>query len=141
MNALTKQIKKIIMTTLHGKVKIGIGDFSKRMEQIPGLLDVYFKKTGMHFIPGTLNVQLEKEYSLSKNKIVRLEAGEYGGTVSVNIVPCKVNGKEAFILRTDKNEAGIGRHPKTIIEIACDVMLRDKFNLKDGDEVIIEIDE
>ena len=46
------------MVTLQGKVKIGIGDFSKRMEQIPGLLDAYFKKTGMHFVPGTLNVQL-----------------------------------------------------------------------------------
>lgn len=129
------------MVTLRGKVKIGIGDFSKRMEQIPGLLNAYYKKTSMHFIPGTLNIQLEEEYSLPKNKIIRLEAKEYGGTVSVNIVPCKINGKEAFILRTDKNEAGIGRHPKTIIEIASDVMLRDKFNLKDGDEVIVEIDQ
>jgi len=129
------------MVTLHGRVKIGIGDFSKRMEQIPGLLDAYYKKTGMHFIPGTLNAQLEKEYSLPKDKIIRLEAEEHNGTVSVNIVPCKINGKEAFILRTDKNEAGTGHHPKTIIEIASDVMLRDKFNLKDGDKVTIEIEE
>jgi riboflavin kinase, archaea type len=129
------------MVTLNGGVKIGIGDFSKRMEQIPGLLEAYFKKTGMHFIPGTLNVELEKEYSLPKDKIIRLEAEEYNGTVSVNIVPCKINGKEAFILRTDKNEAGTGHHPRTIIEIASDVMLRDKFNLKDGDEVTIEVEE
>ena len=78
---------------------------------------------------------------MQKDKITRLEAEEYGGTVSVNIVPCKINGKKAFILRTDKNEAGIGRHPKTIIEIASDVMLRDKFNLEDGDEVTIEVEE
>lgn len=129
------------MVILHGKVKIGIGDFSKRMEQIPGLLDAYFMKTGMRFVPGTLNIELEKEYSLPKDKIIRLEAEEYNGTVSVNIVPCKINGKDAFILRTDKNEAGIGRHPKTVIEIASDVMLRNKFNLKDGDEVEIEVEE
>jgi len=127
------------MVVLHGKVKTGIGDFSKRMKQIPGLLDAYFKKTGMHFVPGTLNVQLEEPYTLPKDKITRLEGSEYGGTVSVNIVPCKFNGKKAFILRTDKNEAEKGDHPKTIIEIACNVMLREKFALKDGDEVIITV--
>jgi riboflavin kinase, archaea type len=129
------------MVTLYGKVKTGVGDFSKRMEQISGLLEAYFKKTGMHFVPGTLNVELEKEYSLPRDKIIRLEAEEYHGTVSVNIVPCKFNGKDAFILRTDANEAGTGDHKKTIIEIASDVMLRDKFNLKDGDKVTIECEE
>ena len=127
------------MAILHGRVKTGIGDFSKRMKQIPDLLSAYFEKTGMHFIPGTLNIQLEEPYTLPKDKIIRLEGVEYGGTVSVNIVPCKINGKKAFILRTDKNEAGKGDHPKTIIEIACDVMLREKFGLEDGDKVIITV--
>src|SRR5215469_5025400 len=65
--------------------------------------------------------------------VMRLEAPEYGGTVSVNIVPCSINGRKAFILRTDANEEGRGHHPKTILEIAADVRLRDYFHLSDGD--------
>ena len=69
---------------------------------------------------------------------IRLEAGEYGGTVSVNIVPCSINGRPGFILRTDANERGSGHHPKTIIEVACDVKLREHFQLRDGDRVTVE---
>lgn len=127
------------MVTLEGTVTRGVGDFSKRMKEIPGLLDAYLKKTGMYFVPGTLNIKLNKPYSLPKDKIIRLEAHEYGGQVSVNIVPCKINGRGAFILRTDKNEAGVGHHPKTIVEIACDIHLCSEFNLVLGDKVTIEV--
>jgi len=58
-------------------------------------------------------------------------------TVSVSIVPCSILGKSAFILRTDANEQARGHHPRTIVEIAADVRLRDTLHLKDGD--IVEI--
>ena len=64
--------------------------------------------------------------------------GNYEGSVSVNIAPCSILGKTGFILRTDANEEGRGHHPKTIIEIATEVKLRDHFNLSDGDMVKIE---
>jgi riboflavin kinase len=67
-----------------------------------------------------------------------LEGHEYGGTVSVNLVPCLIQGRRGFILRTDANEEGRGHHPKTIVEVATDVKLRDYFSLKDGDLVEIE---
>jgi riboflavin kinase, archaea type len=44
----------------------------------------------------------------------------------------------AFILRTDANEDGRGHHPRTIIEVATEVKLRDHFHLEDGDIVEIE---
>ncbi len=94
----------------------------------------------MAFYPGTLNVRLTEPYSLPE-RVIRLEASEYGGTVSVNMVPCTIRGKKAFLLRTDANEEGRGHHPKTIVEIACDVRLRDFFELHDGDVVEIEIDQ
>jgi riboflavin kinase, archaea type len=119
---------------LRGRVVSGIGDFSYWIEK---LQVHYFQKTGMRLFPGTLNVELEEPYSLPKQRI-RLEGHEYGGAVSVNIVPCSLLGKRAFLLRTDANEQGRGRHPKTIIEIATDVRLRDHFHLKDGDLVEIE---
>ena len=44
----------------------------------------------------------------------------------------------AFLLRTDENERGTGRHSQNIIEIATDVRLRDAYQLEDGDWVEIE---
>jgi len=54
----------------------------------------YAKKTGMRLYPAP--------YSLPLN-VMRLEANEYGGTVSVNIVPCQIFDRKAFLLRTDRN--------------------------------------
>lgn len=109
------------------------------MESIPGLLDAYERKTGMRFIPGTLNVELEYEWNVPDNSL-RLEREEYNGTVSVYIVPVTFMGRKAFILRTEKNQRGEGTHPKSVLEIACDVRLRDNFKLEDGDDVEINID-
>ncbi len=127
------------MERLKGKIVSGLGDFSKRMEEIPGCRDAYERKTGMRFYPGTLNIQLADEWNIPKGAM-RLDQREYGGTVSVSIVACSMLGRKAFILRTEKNEAGVGGHPKTIVEVACDVKLRETFNLHDGDKVEITVE-
>jgi riboflavin kinase, archaea type len=121
---------------LRGCVVSGMGNFSYWIEK---LQHHYERKTGMRFYPGTLNVRLDEPYSLPE-RVIRLDASEYGGTVSVNMVPCIIRGRPAFLLRTDANEEQRGHHPKTIVEIACDVRLRDVFKLKDGDVVEIEAD-
>jgi riboflavin kinase len=123
---------------LRGKVVSGIGGFGY---WIGTLRDHYERKTGMVLYPGTLNVSLDAEYSLPA-KVLRLEGEEYGGSVSVNLVPCSIQGTRAFLLRTDENEQGSGDHPKTIVEIAADVRLRDLYRLQDGDtvEVVIDLD-
>jgi len=123
---------------LRGKVVSGIGGFGY---WIGMLRDHYERKTGMVLYPGTLNVSLDAEYSLPA-KVLRLEGEEYGGSVSVNLVPCSIQGTRAFLLRTDENEQGSGDHPKTIVEIAADVRLRDLYRLQDGDtvEVVIDLD-
>ena len=119
---------------LRGNVVSGVGNFSYWIDK---LRDHYLRKTGMSLFPGTLNVSLAEPYSVPKDAI-RLECGEYGGSVSVNLVPCSIFGRRAFILRTDANEEGRGHHPRTTIEIATDVKLRDRYQLNDGDEVEIE---
>jgi CTP-dependent riboflavin kinase len=53
----------------------------------------------------------------------------------VNISPSKIFNQPAFVWRTDKNDAGLGDHPRNIVEIAAAVKLRDRFGLKDGDQV------
>lgn len=124
------------MRVLTGRVRSGIGSFSY---WIAKLSDHYRGKTGMELFPGTLNLELEKPYSLPV-KVLRLEGAEYGGRVSVNLVRCTVFGRPAWILRTDANEEGRGDHPSTIVEIATDVKLRDVYGLADGDlmDVMIE---
>jgi riboflavin kinase len=123
------------MRRLQGRVAGGLGSFGQWIER---LSDFYEQKTGMRFYPGTLNVELSSEYSLPAD-VVRLNAEEYGGRVSVNIVPCRIFDRRAFLLRTDENEKGVGHHPRNIVEIATDVRLRDHYQLNDGDWVEIEL--
>jgi riboflavin kinase len=124
------------MGLLEGRVCSGKGDFA---QWIAKLHDHYLRKTGLHLFPGTLNLRLDRPYRVPPGA-VRLEAEEYGGSVGVNLVPCRVLGRRAFILRTDGNEQGDGDHPLEVIEIATDVKLRDVFGLSDGDVVRVEID-
>lgn len=112
-----------------------MGNFSFWIEK---LADHYERKTKMRLFPGTLNVELPEPYRLPE-EVLRLEGEEYGGTVSVNIVPCRILGRSAFLLRTDANEQERGHHPRTIIGIATDVKLRDHFQLRDGDMVEVEV--
>jgi riboflavin kinase, archaea type len=124
------------MKVLTGKVTSGVGNFAYWIDK---LKDHYQKKTGLVLFPGTLNVQLSEEYSIPA-KAIRLEGEEYGGTVSINILPCRIFEEGAVILRTDTTESGAGLHPKTLVEVACEVKLRDKYNLRDDDTVQIEIE-
>ena len=123
------------MSKLRGKVVSGIGNFSIWIER---LRDHYQLKTGMAFFPGTLNLQLDQPWFVPPG-CLRLEGAEYGGTVTVNIVPCSIFSRPAFILRTVANNEGRGHHQQNIIEIATDIKLRDAYQLKDGDWVEVAI--
>jgi riboflavin kinase len=121
---------------LYGRVRSGMGDFSYWLAK---LQPHYRAKTGMDLFPGTLNVELPEPYRLPPEPL-RLEGSEWGGTVSVNIVPCRVFGRPAFLLRTDNNERGTGHHPRSLVEIATDVKLRDAYALLDGEVVELSFD-
>ncbi len=121
---------------LHGKVVSGRGNFSYWMTLLG---DLYAQKAGMRLFPGTLNLQLAEPWQVPRQKAIRIEKEEYGGRVSVSLIPCRVFGRDAFILRTDKNDAGLGPHEQTILEIAADVKLRDAYSLIDGAEVEVEV--
>ena len=72
---------------------------------------------------------------------LRLEKEEYGGRVSVSILPCKIAGRKAFILRPDTDTRKYGDPPEKILEIATDVNLRHTYKLNDGDLVEVEVSE
>ena len=68
---------------------------------------------------------------------IRIEPSVFG--VGINLVSCRFLGRAAFVMRTDRNEAGTGHHPRTVVEIVSDVRLRDAFGLGDGDAVEIAV--
>jgi CTP-dependent riboflavin kinase len=78
---------------LVGKVRSGLGDCAFWLTKLE---DHYRAKTGMTLFPGTLNVELPEPFSLPSQRL-RLEAHEYGGRVSVSILPCRILGLPAFI--------------------------------------------
>ena len=121
------------MRVLKGRVVTGVGNFSYWIER---LQEHYREKTGMRLFPGTLNLQLDEPFELPGVR-ARLEAEEYGGTVSVNIVPCKVFGRPAFILRTDRADGE--PESRKVVEVACEVKLRERHGLRDGDWVEVEV--
>ena len=110
----------------------GVGSFSYWIER---LQEHYREKTGMRLFPGTLNIELDEPFELPSER-ARLEAEEYGGTVSVSIVPCKVFGRAAVILRTDRADSE--PESRRLIEVACEVKLRERHQLRDGDWVEVE---
>lgn len=122
------------MQRVRGKVVTGLANFGQWIDRLSSL---YEQKTGLRLYPGTLNLELESDYSLPA-QVIRLEAAEYGGRVSVSLVPCRIFNRPAFLLRTDENEKGTGHHSRNIIEIATDIRLRDAYHLKDGDWVEVE---
>lgn len=122
-----------MMRVLRGRVVTGVGNFSFWIEK---LQDHYRRKTGLRLFPGTLNIQLDEPFELPRER-ARLEAHEYGGTVSVSIVPCTILGRRAVILRTDKADSE--SQSRTVIEVACEVKLRERHQLRDGDVVEVAV--
>ena len=124
-----------LMTILRGGSETGIGDYGRWIKTLTAL---YPSKIGLGLFPGTVYVVCDEEWPVPPD-CIRLAEHEYGGAVSVSIVPCKILGRCAFILRTDTNEHGTGNHSRRVFEVATDIKLRDTFNLQDGDIVEIEI--
>ena len=59
---------------------------------------------------------------------------EYGGTQNVFVERCSINEHKCFILRAERSI-----HKSNILEIVSDVNFREKYNLKDDDNVEVYI--
>ena len=118
---------------LRGRVASGVGDLSHWMIEYA---DLYERQTGVQLHPGSLNVVLPEPWVV-ENAPLRLEPPDIA--VGMNIVPCEIAGIAGFILRTDKNNAGVGDHGLHVIEIAAPVHLRSALGVEDGDEVEVVV--
>jgi len=118
-------------TVLHGSVQAGQGLLAQRMRPHA---DIYTRVTGMTLYPGSLNVLLDSPWTLPTERL-RLEPTELG--VGVNLVPCRIFDRPAFVFRTDHHESWVEQH--RVIEVLAAVRLRDAYALADGDRVAIEL--
>lgn len=123
-----------MMCKLKGKVKSGLGEASFWVDKIS---KVFEEKYGIKLFLGTLNIELEEDYILEDKEGIL--PNEYGGQYKVLIQKCKIFNEEVYILRPEINNKLGGTHPLNIVEIVSDKKLRQRYNLKDNDKVILEI--
>jgi hypothetical protein len=74
----------------------------------------------------------------SPSETLCLRKEECGGEVSVKIMPCRVFGRKAFILRPYRDNLE-DNYDRRVQEIATVIKLRDAYHLEDGDLVQIEV--
>lgn len=117
-----------------GKVKSGLGEGSMWMNMAK---EVFKKRYDIDVFLGTLNIELEEEFVVDEKNIIEPE--EYGGNLKLFVCKCIVCGEEGYIIRTEKNNKTGGDHSLSIIEVVSNVNFREKYRLKDTDEIIVEI--
>ena len=119
---------------LKGKVTTGIGTAKMWVGKIEKIFE---EKTNIKVFHGTLNIKLEEEYVINPDWIIKPE--EFGGTQNVLIKKCKIKDNIAYIVRAEKNQLGKGEHNLKIIEIVSNINFREKYNLKDEENIEIQI--
>jgi len=144
-----RTLKKILDTILiAGEVSEGIGEGGYYVA-IKGYFEQFKEKLGFEPYKGTLNLDLDViNNSLLREKLNDMRFIKINGFQDENRnygdVKChhchvfplkdKENKVKAAILNIDRTH-----HGKNIVEILAQPYLRDYFNLKDGDRVIIEL--
>jgi riboflavin kinase len=123
-------IKGIVTDGLKdGKYYLGLNEYRRKI------------KNQLNFIPfpGTLNITLNEEEL--KEKLQRMNGIEIEGFKkndrifgSIKCFKCKVNDVDASIIIPKRSHYG-----SNILEIISRFELRKKLNLKNGDEVVVEV--
>lgn len=119
---------------LKGKVKSGFGEASFWVKKI---IPFFKDKYGIILFPGTLNIELNVDYIVPE--IEKIKPKEYGGDYYVFIQKCKVLDDICYIVRPEINNNTKGKQTMNVIEIVSNVELRKKYNLKDNDDIEIEL--
>jgi len=123
---------------LKGEVTSGLGKgkyyMSKEVYQ-----EAFDEKIGFRPFPGTLNLEVDEDsredFEQEEETLEIREVYEDGERLSnVDITPCKIKGVECGLLRLEFTE-----HEDDIAEVIAPVELREKFNLEDGDKIVLKI--
>jgi CTP-dependent riboflavin kinase len=129
------------MELLRGIVQPGKGDASHWLRLFNR---EYSQKLQMPVYPGLLNLALDHTFDWFapryKDHIVWFGREEYGGERDVLLLPCELvefEHRKAFLWTP--TTASRNRPDPWVIELVCDVKLRDKYGLADGDVVALEL--
>ena len=149
MLSIYKNLKDLLESILIvGEVTEGIHEGSYYVS-IKGYFDQFKKKLGFEPFKGTLNLKLsDTNISILNEKLSNIRPVIIDGFKDQNREYGPVKCYDVFISRLDnkdnRRKAAIldiqrTHHEKHIVEILAKPYLRDYFNLKDGDKLIIDI--
>ena len=124
-----------------GRVQAGVGDASKWLRLFS---EAYEKKTGRPIFPGSLNLDLGASFDWHAPYVAErhiwFDRSEMGSERDVLLVPCvleNLSDQPAFLWST--TNATRNRADPWVVELICEVGLRETYGLADGDEVSVSI--
>lgn len=126
---------------LTGELVSGLGEGSYYVSQ-EKYQDQFKEKLGFEPYPGTLDIDLDEESLTFKKRLqdfsgIKIEGfsseeRNFGGG---KCFPAKIKGEKAAVVLPDRTH-----HEENIVDVISPVKIRDKYNLKDGDEVEVEVE-
>lgn len=126
---------------MKGNLVSGFGEGSYYIKQ-GEYREQFQEKLGFDPYPGTLDLQLNKESLLIKEKLERLQGEKIEGFNSeersfgdAECFPVKIREEKAAIVLPSRTH-----HEKDIVEIISPVKIREKYDLEEGDEIRVEVE-
>jgi len=126
---------------LRGRLQPGKGDASHWLRLFNA---AYNQKLQMPVYPGSLNLALERTidwFALRyEAHIIWFGREEYGGERDVLMLPCELvdfERRKAFLWTP--TTAARSRPDPWVVELVCEVKLRETYGLQDGDVVAFEL--
>jgi CTP-dependent riboflavin kinase len=126
---------------LRGRIQPGQGNASHWLRLFNA---AYSRKLQMPVYPGSLNLALDHIFdwfaTRYQSHIIWFGREEYGGERDILMLPCELVdcGRHKAFLWTPTTAAR-NRPDPCVVEIVCEVRLRDTYGLKDGDLVSVEL--
>lgn len=138
LKSIFEEREKLI---IKGELISGMGEGKYYISQ-EGYVKQFKEKLGFVPYPGTLNIKLEHEHDLKIREMldncphIEIEGfiNENRTFGAVKCYPVFIKGIRGAILTPLRTH-----HPLNVIEIIAPVYLRKKLNLKDGDEITVEV--
>ncbi len=124
-----------------GQVTSGLGEGRYYMSQ-PGYVVQFLERLGYTPFPGTLNVRVEPEVlarigSVRHWKGLRIDGLQANGRTfgGATCYAGRVQGRPCHLIQPDRS------HYEDVVELIAPESLREALRLKDGDRVVVEVEE
>ena len=126
------------MKKLKGKVATGKNSSSKNLKKKDVDVKIAAQMGFTKLYPGTLNIELDKPYSIGEDFDGFIEANEYNDKEWIKLLRCRLDGFKCIIVHPQDHDR-VGTF-KNRIELMSLYNLRKKCNLSDGDVVQVQVE-